>query len=133
MRFAGTRMEGFLNKDRPEYGDLAQKGSSLLSKESSAATDLMGQTASTGISAAGAVEASSITGAAQQALAEAQGNAAVMSGIGNIASSAIGAFGGGGGGGSFSTPSVTSTISADSGTWNSMSNAVNNSPFKYWS
>ena len=59
----------------------------------------MGQTASTGISAAGAVEASSITGAAQQALAEAQGNAAVMSGIGNIASSAIGAFGGGGGGG----------------------------------
>ena len=105
MRFAGTRMEGFLNKDRPEYGDLAQKGSTLLSKESSAATDLMGKTASTGIAAAGAVEASEITGAAQQALAEAQGNASIMSGIGGIASSAIGAFGGGGGvGTSFSSP-----------------------------
>lgn len=104
MRFAGTRMEGFLNKDRPEYGDLAQKGSSLLSKESAAATDLMGQTASTGIAAAGAVEASSITGAAQQALAEAQGNAAMMSSIGNIASSAISAIPRGGGGTNFSSP-----------------------------
>ena len=29
MRFAGTRMEGFLNKDRPEYGDLAQKAAAF--------------------------------------------------------------------------------------------------------
>jgi hypothetical protein len=112
MRFAGTRMEGFLSDDRPEYGDLAQKGSTLLSKESSAATDLMGKTASTGIAAAGAVEASEITGAAAAGLAEAQGNASMMSSIGGIASSAIGAFGGGGGGGGVSSFGATPKTSS---------------------
>ena len=92
MRFAGTRIEGFMGGDRPEYGALAQKGLANRTQESTAATDLMGKTAATGISAAGAVEAANITGAAQASLAQAQGNAAIMEGIGGIASSAIGAF-----------------------------------------
>ena len=102
MRFAGTRIEGLLGGDRPEYGALSQKALANRTAESTAATDLMGKTAATGISAAGAVEAANITGAAQASLANAQGQAAIMSGIGDIAGSAIGAFGSGG----FSTPSV---------------------------
>ena len=93
MRFAGTRIEGLLGGDRPEYGALSQKALANRTAESTAATDLMGKTAATGISAAGAVEAANITGAAQASLANAQGQAAIMSGIGDIAGSAIGAFG----------------------------------------
>lgn len=108
MRFAGTRMEGFLNNDAPKFGDLAQRGYANRVEEDTAATDLMGKTASTGIAEAGKVEAAGIVGAAEANLAQAQGNAAMMEGIGGIASSAIGAFGGmgGGGGSSFSAPSV---------------------------
>ena len=109
MRFAGTRIEGLLGGDRPEYGALSQKALANRTAESTAATDLMGKTAATGISAAGAVEAANITGAAQASLANAQGQAAIMSGIGDIAGSAIGAFGSGGG---FSTPSIK-TASTD--------------------
>ena len=99
MRFAGTRMESFMGGDRPEYGALAQKGLANRTEESTAATDLMGKTAATGIAEAGKVEAAKITGMAAASLAQAQGQAAIMEGIGGIASSAIGAF---------STPSINS-------------------------
>ena len=99
MRFAGTRMEGFLGDDSPDFGSLAQKGLANRTQESTAATDLMGQTASTGIAEAGRVEAANITGAAATSLANAQGQASIMSGLGSIAGSAIGAFG---------TPSISS-------------------------
>ena len=97
MRFAGTRMEGFLGDDRPEYGSLAQKAVANRTAESTAGTELMGKTAATGIAEAGKVEAADITGAAQVALANAQGQAAIMSGIGDIAGSFIGAIPTGGG------------------------------------
>lgn len=101
MRFAGTRIEGFLG-DKPDYGKIATGASTLRSKESQAATNLMGQTAAAGISAAGQVKGAKITGAAQSALAQAQGNAAVMGAIGQIGGAAIGAIPTGGGGfGSF--------------------------------
>ena len=110
MRFAGTRMEGFMGDDRPDFGALSQKALANRTAESTAGTDLMGKTAATGIAAAGAVEAANITGAAQASLANAQGQASIMSGLGSIASSAIGAIPTGGG--SFSTPSVK-TASTD--------------------
>ena len=91
MRFAGSRMEGFLSSDRPDYGTMAQKGLAIRNKEETTATDLMGQTAATGISEAGKVEAANITGAAEAALANAKGQAAIMGGIGDIAGSFIGA------------------------------------------
>ena len=111
MRFAGTRMEGFLGNDRPDYGSLSQKGYANKVTERNAGTDLMGKTAATGISEAGKVEAANITGAAAASFANAQGQAAVMGGIGDIAGSFInagidaGTFGGG-------TPSVK-TASTD--------------------
>ena len=96
MRFAGTRIEGFLGDDKPDYGATVSNASTLRSQESQAVTDVMGKTAAAGIKAAGDVESANIVGAAQSALANAQGQASIMSGIGEIGASAIGAFGGGG-------------------------------------
>ena len=92
MRFAGTRIEGFLG-DKPDYGALASGADSLRSKESQAATGLMGKTAAAGISAAGQVKGAEITGAAQQAMASAQSQAAMMGMIGQIGGAAISAMG----------------------------------------
>ena len=92
MRFAGTRIEGFLG-DKPDYGALASGADSLRSKESQAATGLMGKTAAAGITAAGQVKGAEITGEAQQAMASAQSQAATMGMIGQIGGAAIGAAG----------------------------------------
>ena len=106
MRFAGTRMESFLGDDnRPDFGNITESALAYRNKEDTAYTDLMGQTAATGIAEAGKVEAAGIVGQAQASAAAAQGQASIMEGIGGIASSAIGAFGGGGFGGG-STPSI---------------------------
>ena len=129
MRFAGTRMEGFLgDSNRPDFGNINETGLAIRNKESTTYTDLMGQTAATGIAEAGKVEASKIVGAAQASAAQAQGQAAIMEGIGGIASSAIGAFGGGGfggggtgtmsGGGSFNwTKPDPGIVSSLGGSW----------------
>ncbi len=95
MRFAGSRIEGFLG-DTPDYGGLASGSSRLKSKEDQAITGLMGKTAATGISAAGKVKGAEITGAAQQAMASAQSQAAMMGMIGKIGAAGITAAGGGG-------------------------------------
>ena len=92
MRFAGTRIEGFMG-DRPDYGEAVSDASTLRSKESQAVTDVMGKTAAAGINAAGKAESAKITGSAASALARAQGQAAVMEGIGQIGGAAIGAMG----------------------------------------
>lgn len=92
MRFAGTRIEGFLG-DKPDYGALASGADSLRSKESQAATGLMGKTAAAGISAAGQVKGAEITGAAQEQMASAQSQAAMMGMFGKIAGAGIGAAG----------------------------------------
>lgn len=91
MRFAGTRIEGFLG-DSPDYGKIATGGSTIKSKEGQAATDLMGKTAAAGISAAGEVKGAEIKGAAQRAMASAQSQAAMMGMIGQIGGAAIGAI-----------------------------------------
>lgn len=110
MRFAGTRIadfaqtpgvESFMDPRRPDMGEISMAGDNLRANENVKATDLMGQTTAKGISSAGEVEASGILAEAGAAAAQAEGNAAVMQGIGGIASSAIGAIpkmGGGGGG-----------------------------------
>ena len=98
MRFAGTRMESFMgDENRPDFGNIGESALAMSNKESTTATDLMGKTASVGIKAAGDVEAAGIVGQAQAGVAQAQGQAAIMEGIGGIASSAIGAIPTGGG------------------------------------
>ena len=65
MRFAGSRMEGFICGDEsPNFGALTQKGWLSVLRKEETATDLMGKTAATGINEAGKVEAANITGAA---------------------------------------------------------------------
>ena len=95
MRFAGSRIEGFFGDDSPNFGQMAQKSHAIRNKEKTTVTDLMGQTAATGIKAAGDVEAAKIDGQARSALASAQGQASMMESIGGIGSSLIGSFGGG--------------------------------------
>ena len=92
MRFAGTRIEGFLG-DSPEYDALASGASKLASKERQAITDIMGKTAAAGVSAASKVKAAELAGAAQQQMASAQGQSAMMGMIGQIGGSAISAMG----------------------------------------
>ena len=92
MRFAGTRIEGLLG-DRPDYGQTVSDASTLRSKESQAVTDAMADTASAGILGAGKAESAKITGAAEAALANAQGQASMMSSLGQIGGAAIGGFG----------------------------------------
>lgn len=137
MRFAGTPSIAQYMKGGPDLGAAAQNAAKTRSAIRNAATDLEGQVGAAGVTAAGQVEAASIVGAAQTSLANAQGNAAMMEGIGGIASSAIGAFGGGGGGGggyslgspiTFKSPAV-----ANPNTWSQMSSAVSSSPFSFGS
>ena len=110
MRFAGTRMESFMgDENRPDFGNIGESALAYRNKEDTTATDLMGKTASVGIKAAGDVEAAGIVGQAQAGVAQAQGQAAIMEGIGGIASSAIGAIPTGGGGGGAFNPGVTTS------------------------
>ena len=103
MRFAGSApVTDFLAKSM-DHGAVAQKAQETRSAVNQAGVEAQGQTAARGITAAGEVEAASIVGAAQQSLANAQGQAAMMKGIGGIASSAIGAIPTGGGS-TFSSP-----------------------------
>ena len=97
-RFAGEGLESYFNKNRPDFGAMSSAGDTMRSKTQQASTGLQGEVGAQGISAAGEVEAAGIIADAQAGLAQAQGQASMMEGIGGIASSAIGAFGGGGGG-----------------------------------
>ena len=113
MRFAGSApVTDFLAKSM-DHGATAQAAAKTRSAVNQAGVEAQGQTAARGISAAGEVEAASIVGAAQSSLANAQGQVAMMKGIGSIAGSAIGAFGGGGSISSYSDiPSAGLTGSA---------------------
>ena len=123
MRFAGTRVEGFLSNPSTDFGALGQAADTLRSNEIASYNDIQGKVAATGISAAAQAEAADITGAAAASAANSQANGSMFSSIGGIASSALGAFGGGGGtgGGSFS---MSGGSSAD---WTSPSQPVFNS------
>ena len=118
MRFAGTRIEGLLG-DKPDYGALASGADSLRSKESQAATDLMGKTAATGISAAGQVKGAEITGAAEEAMASAQSQAAMYGMVGQIGAAGITAAGKAGlFGGPKPIPTPSYDLDKFEGAWN---------------
>ena len=90
MRFAGSApVTDFLSKS-VDMGSVAQKAAENRSQLKNAGTQLQGQVGATGISAAGEAEAAKIVGAAGVALANAQGNASMMSTIGQIGGAAIG-------------------------------------------
>ena len=106
MRFAGTRMEGLLGADRPDFGEISQKAGKMQSAEKSAYTDMQGKVGAAGINAAATAEAAAITGAAQASAAESQANGQMFGQIGSLVSSGIGAIGTGGGS-NFSSPTWT--------------------------
>ncbi len=105
MRFAGMRMENFMDPNRPDMGGVAMNQDTRNSQFTQASNEAQAYVGATGVKTAGEVEAAGIIADAQAGVAQAQGQASIMEGIGGIASSALGAFGGGGGGGvNFSSP-----------------------------
>ena len=118
MRFAGSRIEGFLG-DKPDYGALASGASKLRSRERQAITDVMGKTAAAGVSAAGQVKGAEITGAAQQKMASAQSQAAMMGMFGKIGAAGITAAGDAGlFGGPKPIPTPSYDLDKFKGAWN---------------
>ena len=126
MRFAGQRVSDFTGgvtgvenymQDSPDYGKNAQAASNINREELVNSIGQQSKTTSTGILSAAEVEAAKITGAAQSSLANAQGQASIMSGLGKIGGAFIGGInvGGGAGVGGFSAGDVN-VMGMDMGT-----------------
>ena len=122
MRFAGQRVsdysggatgvENFMG-DSPDYGKTVQASSNIDRTKKVNTIGQQSKTTNTGIISSADAEAAKITGAAATSLANAQGNAAVMQGIGQIGGSIIGGInigGGGGIGGSGIGSGITGTV-----------------------
>ena len=116
MRFAGSRIEGFLG-DSPDFGKVAQNAGVMQSKEKAAITGLQGKVASAGIGAAAEVESAGIVGAAQASAASDYATGSMFGALGQIGSAAIGTIptGGGGIGGSGIGSGITGTVGGDGG------------------
>ena len=106
MRFAGQRVNDYTGgvsgvesymQDSPDYGKNAQAASNIAREELVNSINQQGKTTATGILSSADAEAAKITGAAQASYADAQGQASVMSGLGNIGGSIIGGINVGGG------------------------------------
>ena len=105
MRFAGTRIEGLLGDEGPDYGQLTQNAAILNSNEKQAGWDAMSQVGAQGIQSAADVEAAELVGAAARSQASADTFAAGMGMLGKIGGGIVGGIGArglGGGGGSYS-------------------------------
>ena len=109
MRFAGQRVSDYTGgvagvedymADSPDYGKNAMAASNIAREETTNSIGKQSEVANTGIMSAADAEAAKITGAAASAVAQAQGQASVMSGIGKIGGSLIGGINVGGGSGS---------------------------------
>ena len=129
MRFAGQRVsdysggatgvENFMG-DSPDYGKTVQASSNIDRQKQTNSIDQQSKMTNTGIISSADAEAAKITGAAASSLANAQGQASIMSGIGQIGGSIIGGIniGGGGGsgiGGSGIGSGITGTVGGDGG------------------
>lgn len=110
MRFAGTRLEGFLNDDGPDYGKMSQAANTVATKEGNAMNDVQSQIAATGITTNAAVEAAEIAAEASADAANSQANGSMFSSLGSIGSSLIGGFGS-----SAATPTYKSYSPASAG------------------
>ena len=110
MRFAGDDIASYLKNDnRPNFGKLSQQADTMRADEANAYTGLDARVGAQGISTAAAVEGNKLMADARAKVAEAQGNASMMSSLGSIGSSLIGSFG------SSAKPAISSTQSYDSG------------------
>tara|TARA_R110002012_G_scaffold231581_1_gene404255 strand:+ start:2821 stop:3276 length:456 start_codon:yes stop_codon:yes gene_type:complete len=106
MRFAGQRVSDFTGgvtgvenymQDSPDYGKNAQAASNINREQLVNSIGKQSDVANQGIISAADVEGAKITGAAQSSLANAQGDASVMAGIGKIGGALIGGMNIGGG------------------------------------
>lgn len=124
MRFAGSAISDFMPGGIDSDAMVMNSGERT-SKQNQASLMAESDVASKGIMAQGEVEAAGIIADAKAGLANAQGNAAIMDGIGGIISSGIGAIGKGGSSGSSVGSSVGSGLS---GAYTSGLNIAGHSP-----
>ena len=105
MRFAGQRVSNFTGgvagvedymADSPDYGQNAQAASNINRAKTVNSIGQQSKLTNTGIMSAADAEAASIVGAAESSYANAQGQASIMSGIGQIGGSIIGGINVGG-------------------------------------
>ena len=120
-RFAGDNIAAYMASDnRPDFGELSQKADDMRTDEANAYTDLAGETTAAGISNAAAVAGGKLVANARGRMADAQGQASMLSSIGDIGGSLIGGF----------KKSSGGTGSGLSGySYSDFSNSMNSNPF----
>lgn len=122
MRFAGSRMENFMDDNRPDYGQMGINQDNRETEFVNKSNEAQAYVGSKGITTAGEVEAAGILADAEVAMANAQSNAAMMETLGGIGSSFLGGIKPGGGGGVGGT---TFTMSSGStGDWTNINSGV---------
>ena len=85
-------MAGFLDDNRPDYGQMSMNAAGFDSAERNSGVAAMGEVGATGIGAQAAVEAAELVGAAQQSAAGDAVTGSIFSGLGQIAGAGIGAI-----------------------------------------
>ena len=98
MRFAGTNMAGFLDDNRPDYGQMSMNAAGFDSAERNSGVAAQGEVGAAGIGAQAAVEAAELVGAAQASAAGDATTGSMFSALGQVAGAGIGAIPTGGGG-----------------------------------
>lgn len=91
MRFAGSRISDFMSSG-PDMGKISMNHDTRGTEFTMASNEMQSEIGAAGIGAAAEVESAGIMADAQAGLANAQGNAAMMSSLGDMAGSALGAF-----------------------------------------
>ena len=95
MRFAGSRLEGYLGKGI-DAGQMAQSADNIRTKEGVNNIEAQTKVGTTGIAAQAKIAAAEAGAAATRSQGEANMFSSIMGGIGKIGGAAIGQFGGGG-------------------------------------
>ena len=109
--FAGDRIEQFMNKNRPDYGDLGNSLASYGSAERVADTELAAKIEAAQLTADAQVKAAKLTGQGYSAQADASVFGSAMGALGKIGGAGIGAMGNAADTGSLTTGPSYNTIS----------------------
>lgn len=85
-------MAGFLNDNRPDFGQMSMDSAEFDSAERNEGVAAMGEMGATGIGAQAAVDAAELVGAAQASAAGDAATGSMFSALGQIAGAGIGAI-----------------------------------------
>ena len=92
MRFAGSAVEDYFDKQRPDFGKMTQDAATVATKERNANNDLASQVSVSGINAQAAAESGMLKGEGVKAEAAGKAQAQMYGAFGDIGSSLLGSF-----------------------------------------